>query len=88
MVNDGYEPEAVEVLDQALERACRRAGEQLSVNEGLKTLLASAILEGSKQGIEGEEQLASFALRSIPAFREGRQIRTRPPLSAPPSTRR
>ena len=88
MIDDGYQPEAVEVLDQALERACRRAAERHPMNDGLRTALASAILEGAQQGIEDEEQLASFALRSIPAFRGEGSTRGRPPLSAPPSTPR
>ena len=86
MANDGYEPEAVEVLDQALERACRRAAQRLLVNDGMKTLLASAILEGANQGIKNEEQLASFALRSIPAFRNEPSTRERLPFSAVPNT--
>lgn len=69
MVYEGFEPEAVEMLDRALDLACARAAQRTPVNDGVRSLLATAVLNGVRQGIQDPEQLANFALPAIPAFR-------------------
>lgn len=70
MVSEGFEPEAVEMLDRALDLACARASERTSVGDRVRSLLATAIVEGTQQGIRDPEELAEFALRALPAFRK------------------
>ncbi len=70
MVCDGFEPEAVEMLDCALDLACTRAAQRTPMNDGVRSMLAAAVLEGARQGIHDPEQLASFALQALPAFRQ------------------
>ncbi len=65
-----YEPEDVAVLDAALHRACDAVSERFAIGEGIRSLLAFAILEGAKSGLRDPEHLTSFALRALPSFRQ------------------
>lgn len=67
-----YAPEDVTLLELIFEDVCARATPHVPLNDGVRNLLASAILEGASQGIRDRERLASFALRAIPAFRSER----------------
>ena len=64
-----YEPEDVALLDSAFVRACDQVAQRFIVGEGLRSLLACAVLEGAKSGLRDPEQLAAFALRALPSFR-------------------
>lgn len=70
MVDKSYDPETVEVLDVALDVAYARASERTSVGDSVRSLLATAIVEGAQQGIRDPQELAEFALRALPAFRK------------------
>ncbi|TCK23636.1 hypothetical protein EV667_3475 [Ancylobacter aquaticus] len=64
-----YEPEDVALLDTVFARACGQVSERLVIGEGIRSLLAFAILEGAKSGLRDPEHLTSFALRALPSFR-------------------
>ncbi|MFC6495656.1 hypothetical protein [Ancylobacter dichloromethanicus] len=64
-----YEPEDVALLDSAFSHACAQVAERLAIGEGIRSLLAFAILEGAKSGLRDREHLTSFALRALPSFR-------------------
>lgn len=64
-----YEPEDVALLDTAFTRACHEASQRLALGEGIRSLLAVAVLEGAKSGLRDPEHLTSFALRALPSFR-------------------
>lgn len=64
-----YEPEDVELLDSVFARACDQVAERLVIGEGIRSLLAFAILEGAKSGLRDPEHLTAFALRALPSFR-------------------
>ncbi|WP_371348131.1 hypothetical protein [Ancylobacter sp. IITR112] len=64
-----YEPEDVMLLDAAFARACDQASQRFALGEGIRSLLAFAILEGAKSGLRDPGHLASFALRALPSFR-------------------
>lgn len=66
---DNYEPEDVERLDRALAATCARIGETMAVSDGIRDLVAIAVLEGARQGIRAHDDLVLFALRAIPKFR-------------------
>ncbi|MCS0501937.1 hypothetical protein [Ancylobacter mangrovi] len=65
-----YDPETVALLQQVLEDACIRASARAPLNEGIRTMLASAVLEGARLGLRERDELLRFALRAIPSFRE------------------
>lgn len=64
-----YSPEDVALLEQVLDEACRRAGDQIQLNDGLRSLLATAVLEGAMLGYRSPDELTAFALRVLPGFR-------------------
>lgn len=64
-----YEPEDVALLDTAFAHACNEASQRLLLGEGIRSLLAFAVLEGAKSGLRDPEHLTSFALRALPSFR-------------------
>lgn len=64
-----YTPDEVEFFGRVLDDVCLRAAARATVTEGLRTLLAAAILEGAVLGFRDHETLAEFALRVLPSFR-------------------
>lgn len=70
MFEESYEPETVALLEQALEAACAQAATRITVGDGVRTMLASAVIEGTRIGLSEREELVRFALRAIPYFRE------------------
>lgn len=64
-----YEPEDVTLLDTALALTCEQVSARLAIGEGIRSLLAFAILEGARSGLRDPGELASFALRALPSFR-------------------
>ena len=70
LADAAYAPEEIAVLDGVLADVCRRAGMQLALNDGLRNLLAAAILEGALLGYREHDSLATFALRVLPEFRD------------------
>lgn len=69
LADAAYAPEEIAVLDRVLADVCRRAGVHLALNDGLRTLLAAAVLEGALLGYREHDSLATFALRVLPEFR-------------------
>ncbi|MDF2619292.1 MAG: hypothetical protein K0S00_1951 [Xanthobacteraceae bacterium] len=69
LADAAYSPEDVAMLERVLNDVCSRAETHVVLNEGVRTLLASAILEGALLGLRDRERLAAFALRVLPAFR-------------------
>ncbi|MFK8253100.1 hypothetical protein [Ancylobacter terrae] len=69
LADAAYSPEEVTLLEQVLDEACRRAGEQMPLNDGLRSLLATAVLEGAMLGYRSHDELTAFALRVLPGFR-------------------
>lgn len=67
-----FSPEEIAVLDLVYTAVCDRAALHKPVTDGIRSLLASAILEGAMQGIWGPDELSSFALRTLPEFRSQR----------------
>lgn len=65
-----YSPEDVALLERVLDDVCRQAAPHVQINEGVRSLLACAVLEGALLGYRDRAQLASFALRVLPRFRE------------------
>ncbi|MCS0497838.1 hypothetical protein NVS89_22360 [Ancylobacter sp. MQZ15Z-1] len=70
MYDQSYDPETVAFLEQVLEDACGRVSVRVPLNDGIRTMLASAVLEGARLGLRERDALLRFALRAIPAFRE------------------
>ncbi|WP_428032006.1 hypothetical protein [Ancylobacter sp.] len=68
-----YEPEDVTLLDTVFANACELVSKRLVIGEGIRSLLACAILEGAKSGLRNPEHLTSFALRALPSFRTREQ---------------
>lgn len=69
MFEEGYDPETVALLEQALQEACARAATRVQINDGLRTMLAAALIEGTRHGMREREELVLFSLRAIPSFR-------------------
>lgn len=74
-----YSPEDVALLDRALECVCATAEIGTTITPGLRSLLASAVLEGAMLGYREHDSLASFALRTLPLFRNDKAL----PLTQP-----
>lgn len=70
LADAAYGPDHIAVLDDVLAKACRQAAFTTHLNDGVRTLLAAAILEGTLLGLREPEELTSFALRALPAFRK------------------
>lgn len=70
LADAAYGPDHIAVLDDVLATACRQAAFTTPLNEGVRTLLAAAILEGTLLGLREPEELTSFALRALPSFRK------------------
>ena len=66
-----YSPEDVALLERVLEDVCICAEPHVDMNDGVRRLLAAAILEGASLGVRDRERLANFALRVLPTFRKG-----------------
>lgn len=67
------DPETVRLLDRCIDRAQHEALKVASdgVDEATRTRLASALVEAIGRGEREEEQLVTFALQVLPAYREG-----------------
>ncbi|MCS0503596.1 hypothetical protein [Ancylobacter mangrovi] len=67
---ESYDSKTVDLLDQVFADACAHAASRVVMDEGIRTMLASAVLEGAKLGLRERDDVLRFALRAIPAFRE------------------
>lgn len=70
LADAAYSPEDVALLERVLNDVCSRAAPHVTLNDGVRTLLASAILEGALLGFRDRERLGAFALRALPRYRE------------------
>lgn len=74
-----YDQETITLMQKCLDRCCLLIGMERPVDDALRLKLAVAIIEGRKHhGITGCEELMDFALRMIPAYREGTGRRSSP----------
>jgi hypothetical protein len=71
LADAAYSPEEIALLERVLDDVCIRAAGHVQLTEGVRTLLACAILEGALLGFRDRERLAGFALRVLPRFRDG-----------------
>ena len=71
LADAAYSPEEIALLERVLDDVCTRAAGHVQLSEGVRTLLACAILEGTLLGFRDRERLAGFALRVLPRFRDG-----------------
>jgi len=69
LIDEGFGPEDVAMLDRVLAAACAEAGRHIEIGEGVRTMLASAVIAGAQRNIRQPDELAQFALRSLPALR-------------------
>ncbi|WP_258737999.1 hypothetical protein [Ancylobacter mangrovi] len=83
MFAQSYDPETVTLLEQVLDEACAWASAHAPLNNGIRTMLASAVLEGAKLGLRERDELLRFAWRAPPWFRHGYEP-TSPRGPAPP----
>lgn len=73
--NAEFEPATIARLDRCLARA-QDVAASLSIRadgDGLRTVLALALIEATNAGEEDEDHLVEFALRALPAYRQMRQ---------------
>ncbi|MFT0860173.1 hypothetical protein [Ancylobacter sp. G4_0304] len=72
------DPETVRLLDACMTRTEKVAAPLTSGSnaQDTRTRLASALIEAIRLGERDEDRLVEFALRVLPAYREGRM---RPP---------
>lgn len=69
MEKDAYGPGAVDLMDDALAAACREASHHVIMDEEGRLKLAVAIMEGVQRGLLDRDELAAFALQSVPKAR-------------------
>lgn len=69
-----FDPETIRLLDRCMEKAGKVAA-AIDLKEDQKDTqarLASALIEATRLGETDEDRLVEFALRVLPAYREGR----------------
>lgn len=73
--NAEFEPATIAKLDRCLARAEHVAASYgiEAHGDGLRTVLALALIEAASGGEEDEDRLVGFALRALPAYRSLRQ---------------
>ncbi|MGA0563660.1 hypothetical protein ACO2RV_14545 [Ancylobacter sp. VNQ12] len=75
--NTEFEPEVIARLDRCLARA-QAAASDLGMpadGEGLRTIMALALIEATNNGEDDEDRLTDFALQALPSYRRLRQAR-------------
>lgn len=66
----GFDPETIALLDTCLEDTVAIAAARVTIGDGLRQMFAAALLEGyARHGLRERAELAGFALRALPTFR-------------------